>query len=68
MASKTLLFNNSNIDISRRDDFYNLFYLLIFLSRGYLPWFQFMKQQEHCESRFDYLSSLNEMKKRCSVS
>lgn len=53
--------------ISRRDDLFNLFYLLIFLAKGHLPWFYFMKENEHCESKFQYLSQINQMKRKCAT-
>jgi hypothetical protein len=51
-----------NIDISRKDDLFNLFFLLVYWAGGTLPWFSFIKRNEATMNKYEFVKSVNDLK------
>jgi hypothetical protein len=54
------------LDISRKDDLFNLLYMLIYVATGHLPWFEFIKKNETRMGRLEFVKSINDYKIKCS--
>ena len=43
----------------------NLFYMLVFLLKGYLPWMSFIERFEGKIDKIEYIKNINTLKSEC---
>lgn len=57
----------SLLDMSRKDDLFNMLYLIIYFIEGTLPWISYLKNNENNPNKIEIIKIVNKMKNEASV-